>query len=153
VSGLSEGEHASATGVDLELVQALIALDNNSFVLFMTAPTTPDHATSAKLQAALVRGGQISRLRLPDLCTGQNDVVASRLSDHEVLLNASANSPGCTSPVHRWIRIDTAKNTFTTVGSGEGFAAVAGDQLLTATTPRAPGSATIVGWQDLPVHP
>jgi hypothetical protein len=153
VSGLVAGERVAATEVDLERVLALVALDQSSFVLVMIAPTTRPDAIKARLQAAVVTNGQISRLELPDLCALEDNVVASRISDHEVILSALKGAGGCRTPAYAWIRLDTAKNTFTEVGSGAGFAGIAGDQLLTATLKPGESSPPTVRWQDLPDHP
>lgn len=153
VSSLKAGEHVAATEVDLERVRALVSLDQGSFVLFMTVPFTVKGAARPRLQAAVVNNGQISRLKLPDLCSLDHRVSANRISDHEVLLSALKGSAECRTPGIDRLRIDTAKNNFTKVGTGDGLVAIAGDQLLTATTKEDPRSLTTIRWQDLPDHP
>jgi hypothetical protein len=154
VADLKVGESVEATAVDLQRVQALVALDQSSFVLFMVAPPSAEHPGEPRLQAAVVTNGQISRLKLPDLCADEANVVDSRISNHDVLLTALKGTGNCVrSAKHAWIRIDTTKDSFTEVGSGEGFAGIAGDQLLTATTKSDRGTSTTVTWQDLPDHP
>lgn len=152
VSGLSAGEQVAATSVDLEGVLALVALDQSSFVLFMVEPITRDGLRGARLQAAAVTDGRISRLRLPELCAEPATVAASRTSDHEVVLNARQNTGRCRGGKDVWTRIDTARNAFTAIGSGDGFAAIAGDQLLTATAKTDLEISLTMRWQDLPTH-
>jgi hypothetical protein len=54
VADLKIGENVAATVVDFKRVQALVALDQSSFVLLMVAPTSAEHPGNPRLETAVV---------------------------------------------------------------------------------------------------
>lgn len=152
ISVLRPGSSASPTGVSLELVQAVVPLAADSFVLLMNEPTSAENASDSKLQAAWVHAGTITRVAIPDLCAGQYRVRGVRTNDDELVVSAPTPTTGgrCQSAApSTWLSVNVSSGTTSVLGSGDGLAFRDGSQLVTAASPVSSGEVTVT-WRALP---